>query len=156
VTIAAALTACGSGGGGAGNPGDPVKIAMVAHNTGPYADTGRLKAIGAKIAIDEINAAGGIKSLGGAKLELVTEDAGESVTTAVSAANRALGEGVVAGDGTGISSTTLAVTEVAERRRIPWITMSYEDKITERGFKYVFATSPKTSEFTDLWVKAIT
>jgi branched-chain amino acid transport system substrate-binding protein len=156
VTVAAVLTACGSGGGDAGNPDEPVKIAMVAHNTGPYADTGRLKAIGAQIAIDEINAAGGIQSLGGAKLELVTEDAGESVTTAVSAVNRALGEGVVAGEGTGISSTTLAVTEVAERREIPWITMSYEDKITERGFRNVFATSPKTSEFTDLWVKAIT
>lgn len=154
VLLAALLSACGSG-DSAGDPGEPVKIAMIAHNTGPYADTGRLKTIGAKIAVDEINAAGGIKSLGGAKVELVIEDAGESVATAVQAANRALSEGVVAGDGTGISSTTLAVTEVAERRGIPWTTMSYEDKITERGFKFVFATSPKTSEFTDLWVKAV-
>ncbi|MGE0298803.1 ABC transporter substrate-binding protein [Pseudonocardia sp.] len=152
--VAALLTACGSG-EGAGDADDPVKIAMIVHNTGPYADTGRLKTIGAKIAIDEINAAGGIQALGGAKVELVVEDAGESVATAVQAANRALSEGVVAGEGTGISSTTLAVTEVAERRSIPWLTMSYEDKITERGFRFVFATSPKTSEFTDLWVKAV-
>lgn len=152
--VAALLTACGSG-DGAGDAGEPVKIAMIVHNTGPYADTGRLKTIGARIAIDEINAAGGIAALGGAQMELVIEDAGESVASAVQAANRALGEGVVAGEGTGISSTTLAVTEVAERRGIPWLTMSYEDTITERGFRNVFATSPKTSEFTDLWVKAV-
>jgi branched-chain amino acid transport system substrate-binding protein len=146
--------ACGSGASG-GGAGDPIKIALVVHNTGPYADTGRMKQIGAKIAVDEINAAGGIASLGGSKLELVVEDAGDSVGSAVSAGNRALGQNVMAGIGTGISSATLAVTELAERRKIPWLAMSYEDKITERGFKYVFATSPKTSEFTDLWVRAI-
>lgn len=146
--------ACGSG-DGAGDPGDPVKIAMIVHNTGPYADTGRMKMIGAQIAINEINAAGGIKSLGGAPMELVVEDAGPDVSSAVASANRALSQDVVAGDGTGVSSATLAVTEVAERRGIPWTTMSFEDKITERGFRNVFATSPKTSEFTDLWVKAI-
>lgn len=146
--------ACGSG-AGAADPGDPVKVALVVHNTGPYADTGRMKMIGAQIAVDEINAAGGIKSLGGAPIELVVEDAGPDVSSAVAAANRALSEGVVAGDGTGVSSATLAVTEVAERRGVPWTTMSFEDKITERGFRHVFATSPKTSEFTDLWVRAI-
>jgi len=145
--------ACGSESGG--DSTEPVKVAMVVHNTGPYADTGRMKTIGAQIAIDEINAAGGIKSLGGAPMELVIEDAGADVGSAVAAANRALSQGVVAGDGTGISSATLAVTEVAERRGIPWITMSFEDQITERGFRNVFATSPKTSEFTDLWVRAI-
>jgi branched-chain amino acid transport system substrate-binding protein len=158
VAVAALLAAgCGSGGSGGGSSGseDPIKIGLVVHKTGPFADTGRMEEIGAKIAVDEINKAGGIKSLGGAKLELVVEDAGASVATAVAAANRALSAGVVAGEGTGISSTTLAVTEVAERRRIPWVTVSFEDGITERGFKYVFATSPKTSEFTDLWANAI-
>jgi branched-chain amino acid transport system substrate-binding protein len=155
LAIAALLvTACGAG-GGAAEAGDPVKIGLVIHDTGPYADTGRMMRIGAQLAIDEINAAGGIEALGGAEMELVIEDAGADVGSAVQAANRVLSEGVVAGIGTGISSATLAVTEVAERRQIPWITMSFEDQITERGFQYVFATSPKTSEFTDLWANAI-
>lgn len=152
-----ATAACGSNssdGGGSGSA-DPVKIGLVVHNTGPFADTGRMEQIGAKIAVEEINKAGGIKALGGAKIELVIEDAGTSVETSVAAANRAVDKGIIAGEGTGISSTTLAVTEIAERRQIPWVTVSFEDKITERGFKYTFATSPKTSEFTDLWVKAI-
>jgi branched-chain amino acid transport system substrate-binding protein len=132
-----------------------VKIGLVVPQTGPYADTGRMQEIGARIAVDEINESGGIEGMDGAQLELVIEDAGATVETAVAAANRAIGEGIVAGIGTGISSSTLAVTEVAERRQIPWTDVSFEDTITERGFKYVFMTSPKTSEFTDLWAGAI-
>ena len=146
------LAACGSSGS---SDNGPVKIGLVVHNTGPFADTGRMEQIGAKIAVDEINKAGGIKSLNGAKLELVIEDAGTSVGTAVAATKRAIGKGIVAGEGTGISSTTLAATDIAERSKIPWVTVSFEDKITERGLKYTFATSPKTTEFTNLWAGAI-
>ena len=38
-------------------------------------------------------------------------------------------------------SFTLAVTEVTERAKLPVLTLSYSDLITERGFKYVFQTS---------------
>jgi branched-chain amino acid transport system substrate-binding protein len=149
----AAVSACGSRGTGSGD--DPVKVALVVHKTGPFADTGRMSEIGVKLAVKEINAAGGIKALGGAKLELVEEDAGATVDSATQAMSRALNDGVVAGIGTGISSSTVAVTELAERRHVPWITVSFDDAITDRGFKYVFATSPKTSEFTDLWAQAV-
>jgi branched-chain amino acid transport system substrate-binding protein len=37
------------------------------------------------------------------------------------------------------------VTEVAERLQVPWLTLSYADSITERGFKYTFQTSPVSS-----------
>jgi len=153
--VALVAAGCGSGSSGGGG-GETVKIGLVVPQTGPFADTGRMQEIGARIAVDEINEAGGIEGLDGAKLELVVEDAGGTVEESVAAANRALSEGIVAGIGTGISSTTLAVTEIAERRQIPWVTVSFEDQITERGFKYTFATSPKTSEFTDLWAQAIT
>lgn len=133
----------------------PIKLGLVIHKTGPFADTGRLMNIGAKLAVDEINKSGGIKSLGGTKIEIVEEDGGATVESAISAMNRALSRGILVGIGTGISSPTLAVTELAERRRIPWTTVSFADEITDRGFKYVFATSPKTSEFTALFSQAI-
>lgn len=148
-----ALAGCGGGGTGSGS--DPVKIGLVVHKTGPFADTGRMSELGVKLAIDEINKAGGIKALDGAKLQLVEQDAGTGVDTATQAVNRVIRDGIVAGIGTGISSTTVAGTEIAERRHIPWLTVSFDDAITSRGFKYVFATSPKTSEFTDLWAGAI-
>ena len=153
--MAAAVAVVVGCGAGAGSGNDPVKIALVVHKTGPFADTGRMSDIGVKLAVKEINDAGGIKALGGAKLRIVEEDAGASVDSATQAMNRALQQGVVAGIGTGISSTTVAATEMAERRHIPWITVSFDDAITSRGFHYVFATSPKTSEFTDLWAQAI-
>jgi len=122
---------------------EDVKIALVAPLSGRWARQGQLKKMGAEMAIAEINAQGGIKALGGARLVLREADAGDSVEKAVSAAQRALSrEKISAGIGAWLSSFTLGVTEVAERLEIPWFTLSYADSITERGFKYTFQTSP--------------
>src|SRR6201990_1879143 len=48
-----------------------VKIAMLVPLSGPWARQGILEQMGARMAIDDINNAGGIKSLGGAKLRLI-------------------------------------------------------------------------------------
>src|SRR4029434_1571200 len=102
--------------------------------------------MGAEMAIDEINAQGGIKDLGGAKIVLREADAGDSVEKAGRAAHRALTrEKISAGIGSWLSSFTLGVTEVAERLQVPWLTLSYADSITERGFKYTVQSSPGSS-----------
>jgi branched-chain amino acid transport system substrate-binding protein len=125
---------------------EDVKIALVAPLSGRWARQGQLKKMGAEMAIAEINAQGGIKALGGAKLVLREADAGDSVEKAVSAAQRALTrEKISAGIGAWLSSFTLGVTEVAERLEVPWFTLSYADSITERNFKYTFQTSPISS-----------
>ena len=49
---------------------------------------------------------------------------------------------ISAGTGAWLSSFSLAVTEVTERAEIPWLTLSYSDQITARGYKYVFQMSP--------------
>jgi branched-chain amino acid transport system substrate-binding protein len=125
---------------------EDLKIALVAPLSGRWARQGQLKKMGADMAIAEINAAGGIKSLGGAKIVLREADAGDSVEKAVSAAQRVLSrEKISAGIGSWLSSFTLGVTEVAERLEVPWFTLSYADSITERGFKYTFQSSPVSS-----------
>ena len=125
---------------------DDVKIALVAPLSGRWARQGQLKKMGAEMAIEEINSQGGIKALGGAKLVLREADAGDSVEKAVSAAQRVLTrEKISAGIGSWLSSFTLGVTEVAERLQVPWLTLSYADSITERGFKYTFQSSPVSS-----------
>src|SRR4029453_777570 len=125
---------------------EDVKIALVAPLSGRWARQGQLKKMGAEMAIDEINSQGGIKALGGAKIVLREADAGDSVEKAVSAAQRVLTrEKISAGIGSWLSSFTLGVTEVAERLQVPWLTLSYADNITERGFKYTFQTSPVSS-----------
>jgi branched-chain amino acid transport system substrate-binding protein len=125
---------------------DDVKIALVVPLSGRWARQGQLKKMGADMAIEEINSQGGIKALGGAKIVLREADAGDSVEKAVSAAQRVLTrEKISAGIGSWLSSFTLGVTEVAERLQVPWLTLSYADNITERGFKYTFQTSPVSS-----------
>ncbi len=125
---------------------DDLKIALVVPLSGRWARQGQLVKMGAEMAIDEINAQGGIKALGGAKIVLREADAGDTVEKAVSAAQRALSrEKISAGIGAWLSSFTLGVTEVAERLQVPWFTLSYADNITERGFKYTFQTSPVSS-----------
>ena len=121
-----------------------VKIALIAPMSGPWARQGQLMKLGADMAIETINKSGGIKSLGGAKIRLVVGDAGDGAEKAKNAAQRLLAEhpDLIGGTGSWLSSFTLAVTEVTERAKLPWLTLSYSDKITERGFKYVFQTSP--------------
>lgn len=127
---------------------EDVKIALIAPVSGPMARQGDLMRKGAELAIEDINAAGGIKALGGAKLSLMVEDAGDKVETAKNAAQRLVANraGVVAGTGAWSSSLTLAVTEVTERAELPWLTLSYADQITGRGFKYVVQTVPVASQ----------
>jgi branched-chain amino acid transport system substrate-binding protein len=121
-----------------------VKIALVVPLSGPWARQGILEQMGAELAIDDVNSGGGVKALGGAKLKLVLYDTGDTAEKAKNAAQRLVAQepDVVGGIGCWLSSFTLAVTEVTERAELPWLTLSYSDLITGRGFKYIFQSSP--------------
>jgi branched-chain amino acid transport system substrate-binding protein len=121
-----------------------VPITMLVPLSGPWARQGILEQFGARMAIDDVNNAGGIKSLGGAKLKLLEYDTQDSAEKAKDAAQRMLSQNpdVVGGFGCWLSTFTLAVTEVTERAELPWLTLSYSDLITNRGFHYVFQSSP--------------
>src|SRR5690606_33995714 len=75
--LALALTAaaCGGDGGGDGGGGDsgsgPIKLGLVAPKTGPLADFGAQVEKGAQVAVDLINADGGVD---GRDLEILWED----------------------------------------------------------------------------------
>ena len=121
-----------------------VDVGLLGPFSGPWAEHGKLMRIGADMAVEEINRQGGIKALGGAKLDIIYADAGDSTEKAKNAAQRLVADNpdLVGGTGSWLSSFTLAVTEVTERAQIPWLTLSYSDAITNRGFKFVFQTSP--------------
>ena len=123
---------------------DEIPVAMLVPLSGPWAEQGILEKAGAEMAIDDINSAGGVKSLGGAKLKLLSIDTGTTAETAKDAAQRMVSENpnLVGGFGCWLSTFTLAATEVTERAQLPWLTLSYSDAITNRGFKYVFQSSP--------------
>jgi branched-chain amino acid transport system substrate-binding protein len=132
----------------AGAQGKEVKVALIAPFSGPWARQGDLMLKGAQMAVDDINAQGGIKALGGAKMKIVVIDAGDSIEKAKNAAQRMVAQetDVVGCTGAWLSSFTLAVTEVTERAELPCVTLSYSDQITARGFRYIFQTSPPGGE----------
>lgn len=151
VAVCGVLAGCALAAAGLATPAGAqtreVKVALVAPISGAQARAGELMRTGARLAIEDINAAGGIRALGGATMGLVVEDAGNTVETAKNAAQRLVADqpDVVAGTGAWNSSLTLAITEVTERAGLPWVTLSYADQITGRGFRYIVQTVPVAS-----------
>jgi branched-chain amino acid transport system substrate-binding protein len=127
-----------------------VEIAIIDAMTGPYSANGSRVVKGAEMAAEEINAAGGIKSLGGAKIKLVIADAGARPDEASNAAQRVIASNpnIVGGAGAYISSQQLAITEITERAGIPWLVQGSADQLTGRGFKYVFGTNMPSGQAT--------
>lgn len=139
-----ALTACGGGSGSssASGPDAVITIAAVEPLSGAFATSGKDELAGAKFAAQQINAAGGIKSLGGAKLKIVSGDAGTTAAQATATAQTMLSKpGVSAALGCWFSSLSLAATAVGELNKIPWVTSSASDEIVAKNPKYVFKVS---------------
>ena len=142
----AAATGAFVGSVGAQSPA-VVKIGTVVPLSGPWAAIGLNIKAGADFAIEDINASGGIKALGGAKLELVAADAEDSVEKAKNAAQRLLAQepNLIGGFGDALSGMTLVVTELTERAELPWLTQTFADALTERGFRNLFEVVPVAS-----------
>jgi branched-chain amino acid transport system substrate-binding protein len=128
-----------------------VEVGLLVPLSGLYARFGASTRMGAEMAIEFINAEGGIKSLDGAKLKLIVLDCGDTAEKAKSAAQRMVSEypNMVAVSGSYLSTLTLATSEVTERAHLPMLTLSYSDLITTRGFKYIFQTSATAGSQSD-------
>lgn len=108
--------------------------------TGGSAFDGTATDQGARVAVDEINDAGGIKSLGGAKIRYESADTQSKVDVGTAETERLIRQGVTALIGYQ-SAVVLAMTQVAEREKVPFvISLAVADEILGRGFKYAFRT----------------
>ncbi len=120
--------------------GGTVKVGFVFPLTGALA----LGAVGSKnaaeLAVADINAAGGIRALGGARIEAVFGDSQSDPTTAakevVNLVNR---HNVTVIMDTFPSGITAVSSQAAERERTPFLAaISYGKVLPERGFRYYF------------------
>lgn len=127
-----------------------VKIGNVEPLSGPSASVGQQGKNAREMAVEEINAAGGIKSLGGAKLELIYADSKSDPNVGVTETERLINtDKVNIVTGCWNSGVTYPATAVAERYGVPFVVpVSVRDTITERGFKYVFRIAAKDSWWT--------
>jgi len=123
--------------------GTPVKLGVLHPVTGALSYSGTQGRLGAMLAIEEINAAGGIKALGGAKIEPVLGDAQSTPaggTAEVEKMNSAEVSCIVGGYA---SSICLATTQAAARYNLPYVVdVGVADSIVQRGLKNTFRFGP--------------
>ena len=124
-----------------------VKIGFVLPLSGGAATIGNQTKVGAEVAVAQINAAGGVKSMGGAKLVPLFADSQSKPDVGVAETERLITrENVAMVVGAYNSGVTFPATELAERYKTPWlVTGAVKDEITERNFKYVFRPNNKAT-----------
>ena len=117
--------------------------------TGGLGESGRYVVNGLQLAIDQINAAGGIKSLGGARLKVIPADTTtDNPQQAASVTRRLITEDhAVILVGAHASTMTLSAQIEAERGGVPIITTSFADQLVQRGYKYTFKVPAQVSVF---------
>jgi branched-chain amino acid transport system substrate-binding protein len=123
--------------------GAGVKVGVLHPVTGALSYSGQQGRIGATLAVEEINAAGGIKALAGAKIDAMLGDAQSTPdggTAEVEKMNAAEIACIVGGYS---SSICLAVSQAAARYDLPYVVdVGVADSIVTRGLKNTFRFGP--------------
>jgi len=123
--------------------GAPVKIGVLHPVTGALSYSGQQSRLGATLAIEDINAAGGIKSLGGAKLDPILGDAQSTPDGGTAEVEKMNSAGVSCIVGGYASNICLATTQAAARYELPYVVdVGVADTIVTRGLKNTFRFGP--------------
>ena len=132
----------------------PVKVGVLHPVTGWASYSGTQCRLGAMMAIEDINAAGGIKSLGGAKIEAVLGDAQSKPEVGVAEIERLQADGVSAVVGAYASAICLATTQAAAKYDLPHVVdIGVADSIVERGLPNTFRFGPGYKTVADLAIE---
>ena len=134
------------------------KVGVVHPVTGPLAEPGQASRLGAQMAADAVNAAGGIKSMGGMKLDLLVGDTQTKPDVGRTEAERVINQGAQMLMGSFDSGSTAAMVPVAQQRRIPFLVdIAAADPITanvaksvqegQQKVQYVYRNFPTGSSF---------
>lgn len=145
--LSVSMVACGSTDSGSGVDGgqssEPIKIGSLHPLTGSSAIEGQVMDAAVKMAVDDINASGGIDCLKGRKFEVVAADTKGDPNVGQTAMQRMLDEGVVAVIGAFNSAVTTNVVSVAERAQVPLvIDVSAAKSAVPEGSQFTFRLQP--------------
>ncbi len=125
---------------------DTIKVGIILPITGDKAKFGEIEKRSFEMALEELNAAGGVK---GKKLEFLFEDDTGRPDVARAAAEKLITKDkvVMLGGGYG-SSETFAISGVAQQSKLPFlVNTGSDDKITQSGWDYVFRLNPPVSDY---------
>jgi len=98
-----------------------IKVGLIEPVTGPMAEVGQDARLGGQLAVEAINAAGGIKSLGGAKIDLMLADSQTKPDVARLEAERLIAGGAQLLTGGFHSAHVATIALLAQQRRVPYI-----------------------------------
>jgi branched-chain amino acid transport system substrate-binding protein len=147
VAAAGALAGCGSDSGSAsggsgessssgGSSGSTVKIAAPLELTGPGAAFGTPFLNALRQAVDYVNANGGVRGLGGARLELLTQDTASDPTRGVQMLRQMdQQQKPVVAVGPFTSTSSLAALPVINSLGLPYISPTFTDSLTDNNEK---------------------
>ena len=120
-----------------------IKVGVLHPVTGALAYSGQQCRLGAIMAIEDINKAGGIKSMGGAKIEALLGDAQSQPQAGAAEIEKMNEAGVSAVVGAFASAICLATTQAAAKHNLPHVVdVGVADQIVERGLKNTFRFGP--------------
>jgi branched-chain amino acid transport system substrate-binding protein len=123
--------------------GAAVKVGVLHPVSGALSYSGQQGRLGATTAIDEINAAGGIKALGGAKIEAMLGDAQSTPDGGNAEVEKMSSAGVAAIVGGYASAICLAASQTAARYDLPYVVdVGVVDSIVTRGLTNTFRFGP--------------
>src|SRR5438105_843075 len=123
--------------------GAPVKLGVLHPVSGALSYSGQQGRLGALLAIEDVNAAGGIKALGGGKIEAVLGDAQSTPEGGNAEVEKMNAAGVAAIVGGYASSICLSASQTAARYDLPYLVdVGVVDSIVTRGLKNTFRFGP--------------
>jgi branched-chain amino acid transport system substrate-binding protein len=133
-----------------------IPIGVVVGLTGAGADYGRDALRAFQLVTDAVNASGGIKAHGGAKVKLHVADHQTDLRVTSSETERLITRNnVVAILGWAASGPARVGSEVTERYKVPAVDTSVDYKLTERGLKYFFRAAVTTRQTSEMGVQFV-
>jgi branched-chain amino acid transport system substrate-binding protein len=152
VCLLLAVTACGGGGGsGGGGQSDPIKVGLIVSLTGNYTPLGSEDKKAVELAVEQVNAQGGLL---GRKVELVSRDDKTAPDQAIVAYNQIKGE-IDAVIGPVFSNAALAVEPLAQRDKMPYLSLAPAQEQVEPIKSHIFVTPALSSMYAERYLQYI-
>ena len=120
-------------------PQPPPRIGAILSRSGLAAFLGEQQTNAIKLALEEINASGGID---GHPLEVLFFDDQSRPAEAIAISRRLFAENIWGVIGPSLSATSFALVDLFENERIPLISLALNEKITTENLKWSFEISP--------------
>lgn len=145
LAVVLALAACGDDSPG-GDGDEPIRVGQIVSLTGNYAPLGTENEKSVKLAVEQVNAAGGVL---GRRIELLVRDDRSQPDQSVLAFNDLKGRDVAAVIGSPFSNSALATIPLVDREKIPYISLTPADEQVDPIHPYVFVVPATSATYAD-------